>query len=388
MNMLSYFHFGDNEACPCGSEKKFKECCKGKVDQQYAQSKKPVEVQVMEQMRKSMIKCCMHPDQDNCNGNIKNAHALQNNKIISLLAGNERHVYTMDKRRQPLVIPIEGEEPEVMLEFSRVSANDATTETCFCDRHDNLAFAVIENGAPDFDESSESMKFVYAYKAFIFEYYKLHVSHKIIQQCFKKTPSIFQSPQMVGMFRSSQLRLKEFEPIKQHFDSEIMNGTYKGIETCVITIPERIKFANYAYIALDYDLDGRKIHHTRKGVMHRIAITVFPEDTKSYILLSCLSAEKYIYANFFEQIKNASIQKIKYYFSMMLPLYSENIVLSPELWNKWDERTKMAFTFYTNLKGPMFKRYSIIIGIGLRNAAKSSQQYDYGKRGKMDLFAK
>ena len=34
----------------------------------------------------------------NCNGKIKNAHVLQNNKIISLLAGTERHVYTMDKK--------------------------------------------------------------------------------------------------------------------------------------------------------------------------------------------------------------------------------------------------------------------------------------------------
>ena len=84
----------------------------------------------MEQMRKAMVKCCMHPDQSNCNGKIKNAHVLQNNKIISLLAGTERHVYTMDKKRQPLIIPIEGEDPEVVVEFSKVSANDATTEIC------------------------------------------------------------------------------------------------------------------------------------------------------------------------------------------------------------------------------------------------------------------
>lgn len=103
-------------------------------------------------------------------------------------------MYTMDKKRQPLIIPIEGEEPEVMTEFSKVSANDATTETCFCDRHDNIAFAVIEKGAPDFDVNSESMKFVYAYKAFIFEYYKQIVSDKNFQQCFEKRPSVFQLP--------------------------------------------------------------------------------------------------------------------------------------------------------------------------------------------------
>lgn len=240
MNPLAYFKIFNNEDCPCGSGKKFKECCKGKPDQRPAPSKKPPEVQIMEQMRKAMVKCCMHPDKSNCNGKIKNAHALQNNKIISLLAGAERHVYTMDKKRQPLIIPIEGAEPEVMVEFSKVSANDATTETCFCDRHDNIAFAVIEKGAPDFDVNSEPMKFVYAYKAFIFEYYKQDVSHKIFQQCFRKRPSVFQSPQMVGLYRMSQLRLKEFEPIKKHFDSEILAGTYNGIETCVITIPERI----------------------------------------------------------------------------------------------------------------------------------------------------
>ena len=130
MNPLAYFKIFNNEDCPCGSGKKFKECCKGKPDQQPIQSKKPPEVQIMEQMRKAMVKCCMHPDQSNCNGKIKNAHVLQNNKIISLLAGTERHVYTMDKKRQPLIIPIEGEEPEVVVEFSKVSANDATTEIC------------------------------------------------------------------------------------------------------------------------------------------------------------------------------------------------------------------------------------------------------------------
>ena len=388
MNPLAYFRIFNNEDCPCGSGKTFKECCKGKSDQCSVQSKKPPEVQIMEQMRKSMVRCCMYPDQSNCNGKIKNAHALQNNKIISLIAGAERHVYTMDKKRKPLIIPIKGEEPEVMVEFTKVSANDATTETCFCDRHDNIAFAVIEKGAPDFDVNSEPMKFVYAYKAFVFECYKQEVSHKIFQQCFKNRPSVFKLPQMIGLYRVSQLRLKEFEIIKKHFNSEILAGTYNGIETCVITIPERINFANYTLIAPDYDLDGKRIKHTIKGVMHRIAITVFPEKTKSYILLSCLSSEKDFYARFFEQINNASLEKIKFYFSMILPLYSENLVLSPVLWNAWDDEAKMAFTFYANLKGQAFKRYSIAIGMGLRNAANSIVPFDYTKRGKIDLFAK
>ncbi len=52
---------------------------------------------------------------------------------------------------------------ELIVKVSRTSANDATTETCFCDLYDNIVFAVIEKGAPDFEETSEEMKFVYAY---------------------------------------------------------------------------------------------------------------------------------------------------------------------------------------------------------------------------------
>ncbi len=82
----------------------------------------------------------------------------------------------------------------------------------------------------------------------------------------------------------------------------------------------------------------------------------------------------------------ASIDKIKFYMSMTLPLYSENMVLSPELWNTWNEETQMAYTFYANLNGPDSVVYGKCIGMGLRNAIKSKPEFDYSKRGKIDLF--
>lgn len=386
MNPLRYFRIGNNENCPCGSGKAYKVCCK-KIDVKPAErSKKPPEVQIMEMMRKSMKKCCMHPDQGNCKGKIKNAHALQNNKIISLLAGSERHVYLLDSKKTPLLVPLDNGKIEVIVELSRTSANDATTETCFCDLHDNIVFAAIEKGAPDFDESNEEMKFVYAYKAFIFEYYKQRMAMDIFKASFEKYPAAFKSFSMIEMYRMLQLKMCEFEPVKEHFDTEILANKHDGIETCVIRIPEQIKFADYAYIAPDYDLDGNKIKHTIKGIMHRLAVTVFPEETQSYILLSGLKSEKEIYQKFFNQLQGASVNKIKFYMSMVLPLYSENMVLSPELWNAWDEETQMAYTFYANLKGTDAFVYGKGIGMGIRNAARSNTGFDYSKRGKIDLF--
>lgn len=87
----------DNERCPCGSELYYKDCCKNRSPQ-INSSRKPPEVQIMEKMKSSMKKCCLHPDQANCRGRIKEAHALQNNKIISLLAGTERHVYMLNSK--------------------------------------------------------------------------------------------------------------------------------------------------------------------------------------------------------------------------------------------------------------------------------------------------
>lgn len=382
----SKFKLKDSEHCPCGSNKSFQECCKGKEPRIIKPSKKPAEVQIMEKMRAFMKKCCMHPDQEKCKGPIKGAHALQNNKIISLLAGLERHVYMLNTKKQPLLIPLDNGEVVPMVELSKESANDATTETCFCDYHDNIAFAVIEKGAPDFDETSEAMKFVYAYKAFIFEYYKQRIAFNIFQSNFRENPMAFQSPEMIDMYRMLQLKMQEFEPVKQHFDSQIIGNTVEGVSTCAIRIPEQIKFAGYAYIAPDYDINGKRIKHTIKGIMHRIAITIFPEATQSWLLLSCLESEKHIYEKLFYQLEAASIDKLKFYINMVLPLYSENMVLSPLLWKAWAEETQMAYTYYANLHGPEAMRMGMGIGFGLKNAARDKSGKVYEQAPKINLF--
>ena len=382
---LSKFKIINNEPCPCGSEKVYKDCCIGK-QVQIKTSKKPPEVQIMDKMRRSMKKCCLHPDQANCKGRIKKAHALQNNKIISLLAGEEHHVYMIDAKKQPLLVPLDTGETVPVVEISRISANDATTETCFCDLHDNIVFNVIEKGALDFDKSREDMKFVYAYKAFIFEYYKQRIALDIFRQCFKDNSNACSTFYMVGMYRMLQLKMKEFEPVKRHFDSQILANTYDGVTTCAVKLPYQIKFADYAYIAPDYDLYGRKIKHTIRGVMHRIAITIFPEKNQSWLLISCLKEEETIYKDLFKQLSVATDNKLRLYINMVLPLYSENMVLSPKLWNAWDEKMQMAYTFYANLHGS--EAYTIGEGIGmiLKNAARDKTEKAYLLPPPINLF--
>lgn len=385
---LNQLFIHDDELCPCGSGKMFSDCCKNKPDHGAIKSPKPTGVLLMERMRKSLKKrrLCLHPDQTRCQGDIKEAHALQNHKIISLLASSDNHVMMQDHTKQPIVFDDDPLHPIVIVPFSKVSGNKATTQSCFCDLHDTELFKPIEAGSPAFDPNNEKMKFVYAYKAFIFEYAKQLLLMSTFKENFAERPQAYLTPKMVKEYRIQCMRMEEFEPMKSHFDSEIMAGTHNGIETCVVKIPYQIGFANYAYIAPDFDLNGERIDTIDDcGKMHRLAITVLPESNQSYILLSCLSAEEKIYHNFFNQILAADISKVLFYFNWLLPLFSENLVISEKLWDNHSEKGQFGLVRMANLTGTDQFNLSHTIGMALRNAAKNKKM-DYSKRGEIDLF--
>lgn len=131
-----YIH--NDELCPCGSGELFSNCCKNKPDPGPTNSQKPPEVIVMERMRKNLKKrrFCLHPDPTSCRGHIKEAHALQNHKIISLLASSDNHVMMQDHTKQPIVIDYDPFNPAIIIPFGKVSGKKATTQSCFCDLHD------------------------------------------------------------------------------------------------------------------------------------------------------------------------------------------------------------------------------------------------------------
>ncbi|AGA68904.1 SEC-C motif-containing protein [Desulfitobacterium dichloroeliminans LMG P-21439] len=386
MHLFKNFKIYDDELCPCGSEKLYKYCCKERKDKSLISSKKPPEVQAMERMRKALFKCCLYPDKTKCAKHIKEAHALQNNKIISRLAV-DGHVYMLDTKRPPLIIPIENEEPEIITLIDKVGVNHATTSTCFCDVHDDEVFAPIEKNALPFDINNEEHKFLYAYKAFIFEYYKELVLENVFRQNIKEKPSMLKSADAVRQYRNLLLKRKEMDQIKTFFDTALITQNYIGLKTRVVEIPEEIDFANFACVGFSYDLEGHKIKNIKNNIMDRVFLTIFPEENKSYIIMSYLEKDKNTYGNLAEQLKYKDIDLIKYFITLVLPLYSENIVLSPRLWEKWDEETQMAFTFYSNRSGSQFAVYNLAVKFGMQNIKNKKMNLPNGKRCKIDLFS-
>ena len=385
MRLLKNFKIYNDEPCPCGSEQSFVECCKNRKDKPIANRKKPPEVQIMEQMRKSLFKCCLYPDKERCVKHIKEAHALQNNKIISQLAV-DGHIYMLNSKKPPMIIPIENEDPEVLVLIDRVGVNHATTSTCFCDVHDDEVFAPIEKGAPAFDKNNEEHKYLYAYKAFIFEYYKELVLERIFRKSIQEQPSLLKYSDYVRNYRNSALKRIEMDVVKCFFDKGLLSHDYSGLATCIIELSEQINFANFACVGLDYDLDGGKIRNIKKNVMNRVFLTVFPEENRSFILMSYLKKDENIYGRLAKQLKTKNINLVKYFFTLILPLYSENIILSPRLWERWDEKSQMAFTFYANRSGKQFAVFNQAVKFGLQNIRNKKTDLSNGNRGLIDLF--
>lgn len=69
----------------------------------------------------------------------------------------------------------------------------------------------------------------------------------------------------------------------------------------------------------------------------------------------------------------------------MLPLFSENVILSEALWNALDEKGQVGLTHMANLTGDDQLKLSQTLGIALRNAAHK-KNFDYSKRMGFDLF--
>lgn len=375
-----------DEKCPCESGKLYSDCCQHRNDKPTPKSKKPIEVQVSEKMHKALIKCCLYPDKTRCVKHIKEAHALQNNKIISQLAV-DGHVYMLNPKKPPMIIPIEGEEPEIITLIDRVGVNHATTSTCFCDIHDDEVFAPIEKNAQPFDKKSKEHKFLYAYKAFIFEYYKQLVLNKVFVNNFKECPSLLREPVVVRNFREMALKTKEMDELKRRFDTALISRNFDVLSTQVLEIPGAIEFANFSCIALDYDLNGKRIRNTKSKMMNRLFITVFPEEQKSFVIMSYFKKDEKIYGDFVRQLVNKDLWLVKYYLTLTLPLYSENIVLSPRLWEQWNDECQMAFTFYANRAGRQFEIYKMTLKFAMQNLRSKFMTAESAQQCKINLFS-
>lgn len=87
-----------NDKCFCGSNVKYKNCCKKKKDSIDTTDITAINKIYSEGRKKARFRECHHPLKDDCSEKIISAHSIQNNKILSKIADNGKVLMPIPKK--------------------------------------------------------------------------------------------------------------------------------------------------------------------------------------------------------------------------------------------------------------------------------------------------
>ena len=352
MDEIELFKILDEENCPCGSEIPYSKCCKNRKDEninivELLENEGRMNHEIIKQLKSSKIRICMHPNKQECSSDIKCAHSLQNNGVLSLIAENG-HVIEI----KPGV-----NKNGIKLDIKPGSKNIATTFTGFCGYHDTEVFKPIET--IPYDKISNRQNFLFAYRIYAYEYYKKLVAIKSFQKLVRKLPTRLHDETFVSLYRGYQLSIKDFDSYKEIMNTCLINSDFNEISTYVIEFDYKIAFATcFAYTPL-FDFKGHKLgldtlSNLNEDRLKINFVTVIPQKSKSYIIYSWLKEDDDYFELYINQLKDLNTNEVKKVFNNLLPEYSENIVFAPKLWNRFSEYQQDQLTnkLISNIPSP------------------------------------
>ncbi|WP_051959916.1 hypothetical protein [Sphingobacterium sp. ML3W] len=241
-------------------------------------------------------KKCWHPEacSSSCNVDgsgqiiVSAAHSIQNNGVLSKIA-KDGHVTTFSRE-------------EVGFKGKDVGKKLASIFWGFCNHHDAM-FRPIE--IINYTGTSEQ-NFLYAYRAFVI------ICHKKIE-----------ASHFHNFGSQSENDIIENKNI---FDRAILDKDYDAIITHVIELPLFYPIAVSSGFYLDFDFEGNSILHSENR-MENIYITVFPDNGKTYCLLSYLKEDENLYQELASQLQSRN--NFKSDLTVLLAAHVENIYFEP-----------------------------------------------------------
>lgn len=324
-----------SESCPCGSGKLYRSCCfnakdKELIREDLKENSKYIENFMRNRMNNTKIECCLYPNKEECQGIIKRAHTLQNNGILSRLSENG-HVMVNEAKSDAYGIKIE---------FVPKGRNEATTFTGFCHKHDTELFVDIETKEY---EQLPKQNFLFAYRAFSQEYHKKLKAFDNFRGIFRDKPSLIKEVDLVVQYRYRQLEMFDMEEYKKIFDNILLSQDYSRLNSIIIKLDKVYDFAVTTMFTPTRDLNGKELNDAYSEEEERqksCFITIFPSNNETIIILSWLNDDDDLLKEFANQVRNLGEDELKIYLNNILPMYTENIILNPKLWNKMPNYSK------------------------------------------------
>ena len=138
-----------------------------------------------------------------------------------------------------------------------------------------------------------------------------------------------------------------------------MNQNFDILYNYVYKFEQQCRFAVTTTYVPASTLDGEEvidIYSKEKDRLPSVFLTVIPVNDCSYLIMSCLKLDYAKVKKYFDDIEELDENKLKRFLNWILPTYSENIVLSPKLWESWSEKAKNQYERIVSGMGGDFEK--------------------------------
>ncbi len=274
---------------------------------------------------------CLYPG---CGEKPISSHSIQASKIQKKLCDNNNTVVSFQ--------PVFSKE-RLSVTAKYIGVHEASTSPMFCKKHDASLFYPIENY--DVDVSNELHLFLYSYRAFIKGFYDKMFSFQASIDGVEKLKQVLNYnedkplsdyPTLMNEIKHSYgFYLGYFNQlkIKNVFDYAFEHNKYDVLNFKTKDIPYEISFAVCSSFTPNNDFDGDVINDyiADDEPPKFVFMNMFPENGKSYLLISYLDRQKKYLNTYTESLISESNYKDR--LSEIILRYTDNFIVAPTYWN-------------------------------------------------------
>jgi len=273
---------------------------------------------VTEYKRECIVRECIFPDKTKCFGKVAKNHSVQKGKILEKIA-HKGEVMTFDSR-----------ESYTTGDFEKSGKKIASIFFGFCDGHDSSLFSKIENY--DYIGNVEQ-NFLHSYRACAKEYldrkFALNINEKLLRDhkisMTDREYSILQSGIRLENFLIKSL-LNQLRKFHNELLKEYPRRDFRIISTMVKELPYMSLIAVNAMVELKHRKDTNNEYIPK-------FFNIFPQNNKTYILLSYFSDDEPKLSNLISHINSLKNSHLEIFFSNLILSQCRNIFISPLKWN-------------------------------------------------------
>jgi len=317
---------GRNEPCWCGSGKKYKHCHENR------HREKPYESHEIESTQKkfSHAKYCLHPKAQfkECSGGISNAHTIQRNGGLNLIARNG-HVY--------------GILPGYLrfIKYSRIvpdliGVRKASSFTGFCNFHDTKTFEPIERNP---FQSNEHHAFLLAYRAMCKELYNIKCLKEILPFYSTLDRGYDLKLQMLiqrehsSLANGVELKLKSLEKNKFDYDQALCNDNFSQVKFYVLRLASPPDLMCSDVITPDFDFNGNKLRNVLSPEsIDYLTLSIIATDQGGAIIFSWLNEKSDSCTRLINSLASLSDNDLPHAVVRFVYSYVANVYSSPDWW--------------------------------------------------------